>query len=206
VKVVKAKLKADQIHDRFTIATTRWTVAQTSIASMVGASDAARGVERVNQGDMFVKPTDLQPWAAYSTEPVKIGDPVEVEVHSIPQPSSPTNEHELEDTGQSPAEVTSYEPGMLYRISVRGIPATVVRGFVGRASTNAETEEKMRRARRLLDHFDGEAFVFPGIEGAGYEQELKDILRDASTSPGTHLPPSDWKEEWDNFEIVRARE
>lgn len=81
VSVVKAKVKAAQVHDKFTIASTRWSSTRLKFEANLGAQIGALfDTELVDQGELLVDATDLQPWKAKSETPVKVGDIVEVEV------------------------------------------------------------------------------------------------------------------------------
>lgn len=81
--VVKSKLKAATIEERFTVATTRWTVMAhvSDMSSFDGTEDLADFVEQVvDQGEMQITPDDVKPWRARKEEPVRVGDEVEVNV------------------------------------------------------------------------------------------------------------------------------
>ena len=81
VLVVKAKLAASQVYDKFTIATTRWTEPAFSAAFR-----QAFGMEKiVDEGELRVRKEDIQPWKAKSEIPVQVGDVVEVEVAATPK-------------------------------------------------------------------------------------------------------------------------
>lgn len=114
VTVVKAKVKAVQIHDKFTIASTRWTstrsIIETSFKVQLGS---LVNTEIVDQGELMVNQNDLQPWKAKSEIPVQVGDPVKVEVTTSPVSSQQTDKknnsddakvHDAEDS--SGGEVT----------------------------------------------------------------------------------------------------
>ncbi|MGQ9627325.1 MAG: FlgT C-terminal domain-containing protein [Anaerolineae bacterium] len=74
VSVVKAKVAASQVYDKFTIATTRWT-------ERTWPPPELFGVEKVvDEGGLRVRKEDIQPWKAKSGAPVQVGDVVEVEV------------------------------------------------------------------------------------------------------------------------------
>ena len=73
VLVVKAKVRASQVFESFTIASSKWTEVRSSyIGRLVGGTGAER-VE-VDQGELRVVQKDLQPWKAWSEEPVTVGD------------------------------------------------------------------------------------------------------------------------------------
>lgn len=76
VTVVKAKLAASQVYDKFTIATTSWIE-----STLPTALRQALGMGKVlDEGELRVRPEDIQPWKAKSEIPVRVGDVVEVEV------------------------------------------------------------------------------------------------------------------------------
>jgi hypothetical protein len=83
VRVVKAKVKAAQVFDKFTVATTKWREypstlpATTELAKLFGAT-----TYEVDQGELRVNPEEVQAWKAKSEEPVRVGDTVEVIVES----------------------------------------------------------------------------------------------------------------------------
>ena len=87
VLVVKAKVSASEVYEKFTIATTRWTVTRGSagfnIARYLGVH-----MEVVDQGELRVDPKQLQPWKGQSEIPVGLGDVVEVAVSESVEPES----------------------------------------------------------------------------------------------------------------------
>lgn len=83
VNVSKGRVRASQVFDKFTIARTQWVnyVASSNLFEFWGASGVS-GTERVevDEGDLRVRTSEIQPWKAKSEIPVRIGDEVEVEV------------------------------------------------------------------------------------------------------------------------------
>lgn len=81
VNIVKAKLKASQAYEKFTIATTSWVRHSIKLKDPLSASlaDMYETVE-VDEGELRVDKSQIQPWKAKSELPVKIGDTVTVEV------------------------------------------------------------------------------------------------------------------------------
>ena len=77
VQLVKAKVRASGVYDRFTIAMTKWAVPKTNLdqRKALGAENAD-----VAQGETLVDPKQIQPWRAASETPIRLGDPVEVSV------------------------------------------------------------------------------------------------------------------------------
>lgn len=81
VSVVKAKVKAVQLHDRFTIASTKWYSTYFKATANIGAQlGTLFDTEMVDEGELRVNSTDVKPWKAKSETPVSVGDIVEVEV------------------------------------------------------------------------------------------------------------------------------
>ena len=80
VNVTKAKVKASQVFDKFTIATSSWTnVSVTAYGSVLSDLMGGMKTERVNE-DLTVATSDIKPWKAKSASPVKVGDEVEVSI------------------------------------------------------------------------------------------------------------------------------
>jgi hypothetical protein len=82
VNIVKAKLKASQAYEKFTIATTSWISHSIKLNNPLSASlaDIYETVE-VDEGELRVDKSQIQPWKAKSELPVKIGDIITVEVN-----------------------------------------------------------------------------------------------------------------------------
>lgn len=116
VTVVKTKLRASQVNERFTIATTKWLVINTKPGKEI--TDVFRPfanlyeyeTEVVDQGEMRVAMEDIQPWKAQSEIPVRLGDEVEVEISVLATAkkeaisSAKVNEVENNDTDSSGEE------------------------------------------------------------------------------------------------------
>lgn len=101
VSVVKSKLKAAQVYERFTIATTRWTTINYQIF-------ASLGTKVVDEGELLVNSEDVQPWKAKSEIPVQVGDHVEVQV-SIPEAEAHKPQDELGEDEETQTEEESSE-------------------------------------------------------------------------------------------------
>jgi hypothetical protein len=87
IKVVKARVKASQVFDNFTIATTKWKEVTLGTIFNVNFDDAfGSKLKDRDEGDMKVRPEDIQPFKAKSEEPVLIGDVVEVEISDSKTP------------------------------------------------------------------------------------------------------------------------
>ena len=84
VNVVKGKLGASQVYEKFTIADT--TSAKPSgyfFSDILSTERFVRDPE-----DLIVEPDEVKPWKAQSTIPVQVGDHVEVSVPD-PEPELP---------------------------------------------------------------------------------------------------------------------
>lgn len=83
VTVVKSKIAAAQVYEKFSVASTRWTQmgipGLTTFGGLAGLTGLMRS-EVVDQGELNVRTTDIQPWKAQSEKPVVVGDVVLVEV------------------------------------------------------------------------------------------------------------------------------
>lgn len=102
VVVVKSKVRAIQVFDKFTIAATKWTATQPKFTpSFIDSStlDAILPYETVtmDEGELNVEEDDIQPWLAESASPVAVGDFVEVLVEA-PR----IEKREPEDTDEEP--------------------------------------------------------------------------------------------------------
>lgn len=82
IVLIKAKVKAFQVYEKFTIATTKWREHRASIATGTAsalASILGESIE-VDEGELNVEEEDIQPWRAKTEEFVQVGDIVEVDV------------------------------------------------------------------------------------------------------------------------------
>ena len=77
VQLVKAKVRAAGVYDRFTIALTKWVVPKTNLDQKkvlgTGNPDAP-------QGGVLIDSKQIQPWRATSEIPIRLGDEVEANV------------------------------------------------------------------------------------------------------------------------------
>ena len=81
VKFVKAKVKAYQVFDKFTIATTKWKEVTLGSLFDVNLRDSfGTKLKDRDEGALRVRPEDIKPWKAKSEELVTVGDVVEVEI------------------------------------------------------------------------------------------------------------------------------
>jgi len=85
ISVVKGKVKASQVHDRFTVATSRWTTTSVSFRPFGGTLGEAIASlydwkTQAHEEEFRVDPDSLEPWKAQEEEPVQVGDTVEVEI------------------------------------------------------------------------------------------------------------------------------
>jgi hypothetical protein len=109
LSVTKASVKATQVYERFTIASTRWverTYAPiistgSGFAEIFGFSDEER-----DEGKLNVDPSEVQPWKARSEELVRVGDVVFTEVPSRrPEPANKSSTRQSEGEDESEDEV-----------------------------------------------------------------------------------------------------
>lgn len=113
VNVIKSKVGASEVYEKFTIATTRWVMTvyrtrfETSVAQMMGNLMETE-TEIVDEGELLVKPSDIQPWKAQSEIPVQVGDVVEVRVQDETKKPDTNDESQVEErtpTDRSSAEI-----------------------------------------------------------------------------------------------------
>jgi hypothetical protein len=86
VNVTKARVKASQVFDKFTIATTKWTDYRFIFEGLTLPSMTR---SEVYEGELLVDSKDIQPWKAKSEVPVRIGDEVEVSIQVIEEQKEP---------------------------------------------------------------------------------------------------------------------
>jgi hypothetical protein len=110
VSVVKSKLKATQVYEGFTIASTKWaTVRMEGLDLALRSFASGVRVEQVDEGELLVNAEDVEPWKAKSESPVRVGDYVEVEV-SRPQAGVEVQENVSGEDEGSRAEGQPAEP------------------------------------------------------------------------------------------------
>jgi membrane-bound ClpP family serine protease len=84
VRVSKSRVRASQVFDRFTVATTAWTNTYwPQLSHFLSGYSGISGkptIEEVDEGELNVDVHDIHPWKAKSESPVKVGDEVEVVV------------------------------------------------------------------------------------------------------------------------------
>ena len=84
IDVVKAKLKASQVHERFTVATSRWTTYSFSLRPFENVQEIVKSMyntESESHGeDLHVDPEEIRPWKAHAEQLIRVGDEVEVEI------------------------------------------------------------------------------------------------------------------------------
>ena len=85
MEVVKAKVRASQVYNRFTVATSKWTTYSVKFKPFGGAvADAVSsmlGTEtETHGGDLRVNPDEVEPWQATTEETTNLGDEVEVDI------------------------------------------------------------------------------------------------------------------------------
>lgn len=85
VNVVKSKVKAKTVNEKFTIATTNWTRRTYSfpVGDIFDSSNILGGstkYEDVDHGELNVDDNEIEPWKAKTEIPVKKGDVVEADI------------------------------------------------------------------------------------------------------------------------------
>lgn len=83
VNVVKAKVRAVRVDDKFTIATTERTIY--TLRDLFDKMSARPYIpslfeRQFEEGELLVEQEEIQPWKAQSEAPVRVGDYVEVDV------------------------------------------------------------------------------------------------------------------------------
>jgi len=79
VKVTKGRVRASQVFDKFSIATTNWTQVRPNY-NLIFSGLFGPVQTDVDEGDLKVLPGDVHPWKAKSDLPVRVGDEVETTV------------------------------------------------------------------------------------------------------------------------------
>jgi len=109
VVVVKARVKAQQVYERFTICTTRW-VEYTHYPDIAWESVFGLESETIDEGELRVDAGQVRPWKGRSEAPVKVGDPVQAEVQALPEKSStaePDSSTDMHDARSGDASTAS---------------------------------------------------------------------------------------------------
>jgi len=84
VVLVKARLKSNDVFEKFTIASTKWSeISFMHIEESLSSITSLMSHNEVDMGELNVIPEEIKPWKAISEEPVKIGDIVEAEIVDI---------------------------------------------------------------------------------------------------------------------------
>ena len=110
--VVKAKLKADRVYSKFTVAVSRWLYRE--FKASLGLQDFIDtvSVTKTIGGDLLIEQTELEPWKAQSETPVRKGDIVEVRVAEPRQtPHLPGETTPAEDTDSARGTESDVEEG-----------------------------------------------------------------------------------------------
>lgn len=105
VTVTKGRVRASQVFDKFTIATTSWTTYSVNeqYSSIIGNLFGKVKIDEIDEGELQVKPNDIKPWKARSESPVKIGDEVEVNIEEPEEEeNSETTETESKENEETP--------------------------------------------------------------------------------------------------------
>lgn len=96
VTIVKSRVKAKEVAEKFTIATTKWETYQINTFNKL-IKVFADNVDTYEQdeGELLVEEKDIQPWKAKSESPVKVGDIVQVKIkNEVAQPTKELSENE----------------------------------------------------------------------------------------------------------------
>lgn len=81
IDVVKAKLKASQVYERFTVAISRWTTYSAPWPGLPDPLELMYDMESKSHGeDLHVDPEEIRPWKAHAEQLTRVGDEVEVEI------------------------------------------------------------------------------------------------------------------------------
>lgn len=81
VNVVKAKLKTSHADEKFTIASTKWIQHNLKFTNTLNVGFGNLFEEQeVDEGELKVENSEIEPWKAKSETPVKVGDVVTVEI------------------------------------------------------------------------------------------------------------------------------
>ncbi len=76
------RVRASQVFEKFTIATTSWYETPNLFEGILGFGK----VEKVDEGELLVNEEEIQPWKATTESPVVVGDEVEVSIETeIPE-------------------------------------------------------------------------------------------------------------------------
>ena len=87
VKIVKIKIKAIQVSEKFTIAKSNWTKTTSNLTIFGNVFGIEK--EDIDEGEFNVKESDIQPWKAVSEMPIQVGDSVEVSIREPEEPEEP---------------------------------------------------------------------------------------------------------------------
>lgn len=112
--VVKAKVVAAQVFERFTIAKTRWVISRFKNGDLEKELRLFPIIETEGLAaeDLFVKPAEVKPWQAQSEVPVQVGDVVEVIVEEKKLPAVTNSLHyHLASKSQTESETLRHNSG-----------------------------------------------------------------------------------------------
>ncbi len=81
VTIVKSRVKAKEVAEKFTIATTKWQHSTFSLFDSVFAG-MKKNVQTLetDEGELNVDELDIQPWKAKSESTIKVGDIIKVKI------------------------------------------------------------------------------------------------------------------------------
>jgi hypothetical protein len=97
--IVKGRVRASQVFDKFCVASTRWT--ETRMGYTTGWVGNLVGYQEHDE-ELLVLGQDLQPWKALTEDPVRVGDEVEVEVAERPEGRAEDEQESGEESVGSP--------------------------------------------------------------------------------------------------------
>lgn len=100
VEIVKTKLKASKVYERFSVAVSRWAELTASLTAVENALSMFSTIDTTVGKNLRVDPEEIVGWAASDEQIIRVGDEVEVEVEII------VEEDDEETTPPEPAEVT----------------------------------------------------------------------------------------------------
>ena len=91
VILVKAKVKATQVFEKFTIASSKWKELKYPTITSGSLTGLDFMLSEVGESELRVNPDDIEPWKAITEEPIKLGDAVEALVQDSPNQEEDDN-------------------------------------------------------------------------------------------------------------------
>lgn len=91
ISVVKGKVKAELVSDKFTVATSKFALVTMKYPFL----HTLQGIETITEDrELLVDKADIEPWKAVSETPVRVGDEVEVTVNIVNEETQSVNQPE----------------------------------------------------------------------------------------------------------------